>query len=303
MFRDKEKINESSILSAEKSGNWFGAIVLNIFISGLTAGIISLYVWQLMSYQSKQNQDQPVNSTGVINEIIPEIVAEAKEAVVSIVVTKDVPVYERYYQYFRPDFWGGQQVVVPQLRQLGTREEEVGGGTGFFINKSGRLVTNTHVVADPEARYSIILNDGSSMPVRVLYRDKDIDIAILEVENPSELAGPVAYLSWANPEYIQVGQTAIVIGNALAEFQNSVSVGVVSGLSRTIIAKNSQGQQHTLSEVIQTDAAINPGNSGGPLLNLAGEVIGVNVATTSGVDNISFAIPVQVVKQVLEQVL
>jgi S1-C subfamily serine protease len=101
---------------------------------------------------------------------------------------------------------------------------------------------------------------------------------------------------------LRLGETVVAIGNALAEFRNSVSVGVVSGLSRSITASDNFGRSEELREVIQTDAAINPGNSGGPLLNRYGEVIGVNVATSRGADNIGFALPAHVVRKVVESV-
>ena len=112
---------------------------------------------------------------------------------------------------------------------------------------------------------------------------------------------PFLALKLGNSEQIQIGQTVIAIGNALGEFSNSVSVGIISGLGRTITASGG-GMVETLEDILQTDAAINPGNSGGPLLNLKGEVIGVNVAVAESAQSIGFAIPINKAKRGVEQV-
>lgn len=229
-------------------------------------------------------------------EPLVEMVADVNDAVVSVVITKDVPVYEQYYEQFDP--WGF--FSVPRIRESGTEEREIGGGSGFIVSNDGLIVTNNHVVVDTDARYSVLLNDGTVYTVDVLARDSDLDIAILKINQPIETK--LTYLEFGDSTELELGQTVVAIGNALAEFQNSVSVGVVSGLSRSIIASDEWGRSEQLDQVIQTDAAINPGNSGGPLLNLEGKVVGVNVATSRGADNIGFALPVEVVKQVVDSV-
>lgn len=169
------------------------------------------------------------------------------------------------------------------------------------MSEEGLVVTNRHVVSDNDAKYSILMNDGKTYDVEVLARDEQLDIAVLEIiDLPSDTK--LAYLSFGNSEGLKLGQSVVAIGNALAEFRNSVSVGVVSGLSRSITATDELGRSENLDQVIQTDAAINPGNSGGPLLNINGEVVGVNVATSRGADNIGFALPAHVVKGVVESV-
>jgi serine protease Do len=230
---------------------------------------------------------------------VVEVIEIVNPAVVSVVVTKDVPVYERYYEQFDPwGFWGG--FSVPRVRENGTEEREIGGGSGFVVSADGVIVTNRHVVSDETARYSIILKDGAIYDAEVLARDPQLDIAILKISD--SLESPLPYLTFGDSERLRLGQAVIAIGNALAEFRNSVSVGVVSGLARSITASDGLGRSEQLDQVIQTDAAINPGNSGGPLLNLNGEVIGVNVAVSAGAENIGFALPAHLVQGVVESV-
>lgn len=233
------------------------------------------------------------------NEQVVETIEKVNPAVVSVVITKDVPIYERYYESYDPwGIFGG--FSIPRVRENGTEEREVGGGSGFIVSEDGLIVTNRHVVEDEEARYSVLLNDGVSYDVTVLARDPQLDIAILKIDESPK--APLTAVTFGDSEALKLGETVIAIGNALAEFRNSVSVGVISGLSRSIVASDGMGHSEQLDQVIQTDAAINPGNSGGPLLNLAGEVVGVNVATSRGADNIGFALPTHVVKGVVDSV-
>jgi serine protease Do len=145
-----------------------------------------------------------------------------------------------------------------------------------------------------------LLNNGDAYEAIVLARDTQLDIAILQINEP--LKRSLTYANFANSESLQLGEKVVAIGNALGEFRNSVSVGVISGLSRTVIASDSLGNSEQLDQVIQTDAAINPGNSGGPLLNVSGEVVGVNVATSRGADNIGFALPAHEVANIVHSV-
>lgn len=229
--------------------------------------------------------------------VIPDVVAQANDAVVSIVVSKDVPIYERYFEPLDPFGWFG---MVPRLRQEGTERQDVGGGSGFVASPEGLIVTNRHVVADDDATYQVVLADGTAYEAIVKARDPILDIAVLALASQPET--PLPYLPFASSSTVRLGETVIAIGNALAEFNNSVSVGVVSGIGRNITASDGRGQFEDLNQVIQTDAAINPGNSGGPLLNIRGEVVGVNVATSLGADNISFALPANVVAPIVASV-
>lgn len=240
-------------------------------------------------------------------DLVVETVSAVSPAVGSVVATKDIPVLERVYvdpfgensplkDFLPPDML--PNFLVPQLRQNGTQKQEISSGTGFFVSADGLIVTNRHVVADTDATYTIILNDGSKLDVDVLARDPVYDIAILKVRLANR---KFPFILLGDSDSIKVGQNVIAIGNALGEFRNTVSVGVVSGLQRTVMASGGASTE-TLQGLVQTDAAINPGNSGGPLLDLEGKVIGINTAVAQGAQSIGFALPINLAKKDVKDV-
>ncbi len=224
-------------------------------------------------------------------------VKKAEPAVVSVIISKDLPVVERYQESpSTGDPFFDQFFSIPRFRQNGTRLQEIGGGTAFFISSDGLLMTNKHVVADKNAQYAVLLNDGRSLKATVIGRDSANDIALLKVEGSN-----FPFLKLSQDQTPELGQSVIAIGNALGEFRNTVSVGVISGLQRDITAGSpGRGGIEHLSRILQTDAAINEGNSGGPLLDSNGDVIGMNTAVAAGAQNIGFAIPVQDLARTLE---
>lgn len=231
-------------------------------------------------------------------------VEKASPSVVSIVITKDLPVLENCYyspfgdipeefqDFFRQDFQFSRPCDNGR-----TAKQEVGGGSGFVVSEDGLILTNKHVVYDSKAEYTVLTNDGEKYPAEVLARDPVQDLAILKIKTTGLTAAILG-----DSDSLKLGQTAIAIGNSLGEFRNTVSVGVISGLSRTITASGRGIGSETIQGVVQTDAAINEGNSGGPLLNLKGEVVGINTAVVSGAQNIGFAIPVNQAKRDIESV-
>jgi S1-C subfamily serine protease len=265
-------------------GFWAGVFSVNVFYSDLKG-----YLQKLHINLPESNIVSPYAPQTSQEEAVIKVVNETSPAVVSVIISKDLPVLEQYWQEFGP-------FQIPQYRQKGTEKQEIGGGTGFIISSDGMILTNKHVAEDAEADYTVLTNDGKKFPAKILALDPVQDLAIMKIEGSNF---PVVKLG--NSDTLQIGQTVIAIGNALGEFRNTVSVGVISGLGRTITASGG-GQVETLEDVIQTDAAINPGNSGGPLLNLKGEVIGVNAAMASGAENIGFTIPINKAKRAIEQV-
>lgn len=240
--------------------------------------------------------------TQVIN-----VVKHASPAVVSIVATKDLTIVERQgifnpFEDFCKDpffrqFLGSQCDIQSQPPITKKEKQQVSAGTGFIISSDGLVLTNKHVINVSEADFTVITSDNKKYPAKILAKDPVQDLALLKVS-----ATALSSLTLGDSSKLQIGQTVIAIGNALGEFSNSVSRGVISGLSRSITASEGGGRSEKLEQVIQTDAAINPGNSGGPLLNLSGEVIGINTAIAQGAQNVGFAIPINQAKRDIQQV-
>ena len=226
-------------------------------------------------------------------------VATAAPAVVSIVISENAPQYTVTYENpFGDDpMFQGLGIQVPVYHQSGTQLQKVGAGTGIIFRSDGYIVTNKHVIIDPKAQYSVLLSNGTQQNAQVVYTDPNNDIAVIKIPGTYST---VAHIG--DSSTLQLGQTVAAIGNALGEYNNSVSVGIISGLNRSITAGDAYGgSTETLNNIIQTDAAINPGNSGGPLIDLEGNVVGINVADASGATGIGFSIPINSVKTVLEK--
>jgi S1-C subfamily serine protease len=198
-------------------------------------------------------------------------------------------------------------VVAVSVKQevvdfFGNRSVRSGGGSGFILTSNGLIVTNRHVVSQAgSTTYSVVLNDGRVLDAVVKSVDPRNDLAILKVEGSSLPA-----VELGSSDALKVGQTVLAIGNPLGEFRNSVTSGIVSGTQRSISPSDGAGSSENLTDLIQTDAAINPGNSGGPLVNLAGQVVGINTAIASrsgGSDGVGFAIALDSVSNVLKNVV
>lgn len=295
---------DKNIIIPVASGALGGLVVVLVLIFLATNFRSQIYKYLASDYVAsvKDEAGENISTENILSQesFVISAVKKSTPAVASIIVTKELPVYENYFE--SSPFGGFLNLPdlffnIPKQRQNGTEKKEVGGGTGFFVTEDGLIVTNRHVVEDEKAEYTVLLSDGKKYDAKVLARDEVLDIAIIKVAGSN-----FEYLDLGDSETISVGQSVIAIGNALAEFQNSVSVGVISGLSRSLVAGDSMGNSELLEHVIQTDAAINPGNSGGPLLDLRGNVIGVNVAVVKGSENIGFALPINSVKSIINSV-
>lgn len=221
----------------------------------------------------QEDTQAKVSDTDMLETLEKKLIKTATDiapSVVSIIVKKDLVIY-------RSDPWGFFQ------EPAGTISRKVGGWSGFFIKKDGTILTNKHVVWDPNADYTVILSDGTEYDTTVLAHDPITDLAVIKITDSSTEFPVLPIIS--SPEDAKVGAFSIAVGNALAEFQNSVSLWIISGKDRILEAGGD-----TLSGLIQTDAAINPWNSGGPLINLSGEVIWINTAIASWGNGIGFAI-------------
>ena len=176
-----------------------------------------------------------------------------------------------------------------------------GAGTGIIVSADGYILTNRHVVQD--ARTLEVLNSEGERysDVTLVGSDPLNDIAILKIKNAKDL--PVAELGDSGT--VRVGQRVIAIGNSLGQYQNTVTSGIISGLGRPVTAATDELGMNveSLTDLLQTDAAINPGNSGGPLINMAGQVIGINTAIVSDAQSVGFAIPINAARGIIRGVL
>lgn len=220
---------------------------------------------------TQQNQDEDGNTVTTIEE---QSIASVAETVGKSVVS----------------------VVAKTQSRFGS---QTGAGTGIIVSKDGYIMTNKHVVSGSND-VSIVLSDGTTYDdVAVVGEDPLNDVAFLKVKNVDNL--PAAKLG--DSSTVRIGQQVIAIGNALGKYQNTVTTGIISGLGRPVVASSGSGEYESLNDLLQTDAAINSGNSGGPLVNLAGQVIGMNTAVAVDANSIGFAIPINSTKGLLRGLL
>ena len=293
-------------MSEEKSLKKFLLIALALslltgglagFSAGLGGALILSDYWPNWLSPQKINQPaKPADNQIVVDGSTPDSVVAAvrkvKPAVVSIVIYQDLSQNQNNVFPFN-DFF---QLDLPQV-QPPQGKQPVGGGTGFIITGDGLILTNKHVVGDNQADYKVVANDGKQYDAKVLATDPFNDIGILKIDAQNL---PTAVLG--DSDQLEIGQTVIAIGNSLGEYQNTVTQGIVSAIGRRVTAGDRYGSSEVLEEAIQTDAAINPGNSGGPLINLKGEVIGINTAISQSGQSIGFAIPINQAKKSAESV-
>jgi serine protease Do len=225
---------------------------------------------------------------------IIEVAKKVCPAVITITISKDLPKVEGFY--FFP--FMGKDLMIPKVERGKKEKIKIGGGSGFIVSPDGLILTCRHVVSEPELDYTIILEPEKTYPAKILATDPLTDIAVLKISEKN-----LPFLELGDSNQIELGQTVVAIGNPLGEFYDTLSAGIISGLSRKIQAVGFLSRQvESLRGLIQTDAAINPGNSGGPLVDLEGKVIGINTAMVMGAQNIGFAIPINYAKKILEEV-
>ncbi len=276
---------------------FLGLSVSILILAAFFAGAVADRVFEVkpVDYFTKRwslplnRQESTVSQLGTLNardKSVADIAEIASKSVVTVSIRRE----ERIIDSFNPFGFG-----IFGLPQGKVEEVQRDIGTGF-VAEDGLIVTNKHVVSEPNADYFVIDKDDNQYEISEIYRDPANDLAIVKAEDFS-----IEPLPLGDSEQLRVGQEVIAIGTALGEFRHTVTTGVVSGLGRGIEAIDPQARAaEALEGLIQTDAAINPGNSGGPLLDRSGQVIGVNVAVSAGAENIGFALPINIVRKSLE---
>ena len=293
---------------------YFTLVIISM-VSGVVGGILTMALFFSLGTKylpSITNLKNNVVSTDVSYSFNSDqtvtVVEKANKAVVSIIISKDISQIQRqnnfsFNGFFDLGFPFNQLEPQTQPQDKNDKNDDksnlqrVGGGSGFIISSDGLILTNRHVVDDEDAVYSVALSDGTEYDAEVLAKDPVNDVALLKIE-----AKDLPTLELGDSDQLKIGQTVIAIGNALAEYGNTVTRGVVSGKGRRVEAGNGSGSSEVLEEAIQTDAAINPGNSGGPLLDMAGNVIGINTAVSQEGQLVGFAIPINSVKKTIQSV-
>lgn len=254
--------------------------IIVALIAGMIGGLAALYVGPKYLYGDLLDQPQSIgndtNDTITINtnediSVVTAVASKTMSAVVGVTTFEDV----------------GIPSISGQMTGL---------GSGVVVHSDGYILTNSHVVGNGTvSRIDVLFEDGSQEAGNLLWNDSLLDLAIVKVEG-SQM--DVAELG--NSDLLQVGELAVAIGNPLGlEFQRTVTSGIISGLHRSV----RMSQFSVMEDLIQTDASINNGNSGGPLLNNKGQVIGINTAKVQGGEGLGFAIPINSVKPIIENII
>lgn len=297
-MEDQQKIQQSdsekSVLgphfepekNKEKKDGKINSLALLVVGASLVAGYLGgYYGGKNQTSTSNANQtatQQVINSE---SELITNIARDVGESVVSVNVTQEVT---------QQSFFGGPT--------SGTQESA---GTGVIVDDKGIIITNRHVVPKGVSSVSVVLSDGTELTdVEVIGRTSDsdtLDVAFLKVKDAK--GHKLKAIKIGDSSKMQVGDKVVAIGNALGQFQNTVTTGIISGYGRSIEAGDATSSE-SLQNLFQTDTAINQGNSGGPLVNIQGEIIGINTAIAGGnAQNIGFAIPINDVQGLIKSVI
>ena len=267
-------------------------VAIAAFVAGLMFSGASLLVQDLApkSGTSKYSAIGAPTATGVGPDTIANIVDKAGTAVVKISTTVTVNVRRQNDPFFNDPFF--RQFFGPGFSEPRQRQE-TGLGSGFIISEDGYIVTNEHVIDGAEQITVTMKGSDEPFKATLVGADFDLDLAILKIKSSK----PLPVLQMGDSEQIKVGNWVIAIGNPYG-LDHTVTIGVISAKGRPVNI-----DQRQYKNLLQTDASINPGNSGGPLLNLAGEVVGINTAINAEAQGIGFAIPTSTVKSVLDELI
>jgi len=299
------------------------SINIKVYILSFLVALVGGFGGSWMAMQMLENSDNDrvivsrPETVFVEESLTIDAISKVNPSVVSIIASKQLAAMRRpvsLFDLFGSEFgFGGPELErrdsfrqSPAPSDQEGPKQKVGGGTGFIISTDGLVLTNKHVIDDATAEYSVVLADGSELFAKVLSKDPLNDIAFVQLfedEDLSQKPVDLPIVTLGDSDQLPVGSKVIAIGNALSEFDNTTTSGIISGLGRSITASNSMGAADKLSNLLQTDASINPGNSGGPLVNLNGEVIGINTAIAQSANGIGFAIPINEAKNLVETVI
>lgn len=275
--------------------------VFVVMIAGI-ASLCGAFAGGVAVYQALYKQSTTLPSSSQIVEAVPAAVgstAASQQQELFVNTTHIETAITQAVQNLRSAVVTVMGTVPGQTTFFGPTGDQTVSGSGVFISDQGYILTNNHVVEGVQ-QVSVILSDGTTQKAAIVGTDIYADLAVLKVDG---VVPAVATLG--NSDVLNPGETVIAIGSPLGDFKNTVTVGVVSATGRSI----DTGDGYQIEDLIQTDAAINQGNSGGPLLNLAGEVIGINTlvvrstGTGAVAEGLGFAIPVNTARTVAEQIM
>lgn len=262
---------------------------ISAFAGVLTGGVA---VYQAV----RQNQTASIPATNSTGELIP---VSSQPQTLSIQSTEIETAVTQAVQNVGPAVVTVVATSPGQMTFFGPTGDQTSSGSGVFISESGYVLTNNHVIAGARGIY-VILSNGSQQEAKLMGSDQYADLAVLKVEGVVPAVAPLG-----NSDNLNPGETVIAIGSPLGDFKNTVTAGVVSATGRSI----DTGEGYQIEDLIQTDAAINEGNSGGPLVNLAGQIVGINTlvvrSSNSGTvaEGLGFAIPINTARVVAEQII
>jgi serine protease Do len=274
----KESSREQTVQTRHNWGKTVGQW-LSVFFLCFVAGFMGAWVFTRSDFASTVSPVSTITREKFVSgegEVIAKTAQKVSSSVVSVTT-----------QSVATNMYSGRQTLSE------------GAGTGMIISKNGYVLTNKHV-ASGASSVSVITNDGKVYnDVKFVGEDPLNDVAFLKI-NSSDTFTPVTF---ADSSTVAIGEKVIAIGNALGEYQNSVTTGIISGIGRPVAASDGGDATEQLDNLFQTDAAINPGNSGGPLLTIDGQVVGMNTAVAQDAQGIGFAIPSNAVRGLVKSVI
>ena len=248
-------------------------------------GILCLYVY--ITYQNIEIDDSNYTATktqSTANAQTVESIQENSQTIADVIEETNKKV-----------------VGISKLQNLGntifskSQENELGLGTGFIVSENGYIISNAHVAGEKFSRCYVTLENGINYDGKVVWSDSNLDLAVVKIE-----AKNLPCVVLGDSSKIRVGETVYAIGNPIGyEFRRTVTSGIISAKNRTIKIDEKDKSSY-MTDLIQTDATINPGNSGGPLIYPNGDVIGINTVKISSAEGIGFAIPINIIKQIIQ---